>query len=297
MSLLKKMNIDVWNVGIIEQTIEDLLNGHPFKIRYMVHKYHDRFFADPFLYKFDNNYYYIFAEELKFWEKKGRIVLLQINRKNMVLKSKTLLIDEEYHLSYPFYYQNKIYPESAHSGNWFSYDFDGCIASNKTKASDYPLIDASILNYNNEYYAFATTKGLENEEYSVLKLFEKKGELFVPYDKNPIKNDSRTARSAGHFFVVDGILYRPVQDCEGRYGNQVRIMKSIISNDEYKEEEVACFSAKGQKKYNSGFHTFNVENGFIVVDGLEKRLTLRSIIYRKMKKMCKRLDKEYQIAR
>ena len=40
-----------------------------------------------------------------------------------------------------------------------------------------------------------------------------------------------------------------------------------LTPDDYKEKEVAILSSQGNPPYEMGFHTFNVENEFIVVDG------------------------------
>ena len=59
----KFLTTGYWNVGVIESPIEDIMKSESVSIRWMKHKYKDRFFADPFLFKADPDYYYIFAEE------------------------------------------------------------------------------------------------------------------------------------------------------------------------------------------------------------------------------------------
>ena len=41
--------------------------------------------------------------------------------------------------------------------------------------------------------------------------------------------------------------------------------------DDFQETEVAVFDSDKFPPYNKGFHTFNVEDGFIVVDGYQEK--------------------------
>jgi hypothetical protein len=60
-----KFLLGIWNVGIVESSIGDVFkNPSKMKIRWVQHNYRDRFFADPFLYDQDTNYYYFLVEEL-----------------------------------------------------------------------------------------------------------------------------------------------------------------------------------------------------------------------------------------
>ena len=85
MNLKRKFQIGYWNVGIIENCIQDIMEGKQYRIRWVRHRYIDRFFADPFLYKVDAENYYILAEELIFSKGKGTIVLLTVDKKTMRL--------------------------------------------------------------------------------------------------------------------------------------------------------------------------------------------------------------------
>jgi len=85
---------------------------------------------------------------------------------------------------------------------------------------------------------------------------------------NPVKVDIKTARAGGKFFEYQGKLYRLAQDCEMLYGHLIRIMEvKRLSDQEYIEQEVMTLSNKLSPPYNMGFHTFNVFENCIVVDG------------------------------
>jgi hypothetical protein len=69
-------------------------------------------------------------------------------------------------------------------------------------------------------------------------------------------------------FYVDSRLIRPVQDNEKAYGHRVKLMEVYeISKRGIKEKEIITLSSIHNGPYNETFHTFNVYNGFILVDG------------------------------
>lgn len=263
-SILDKFLLGVWNVGIIEQTAEQLLSGKEYKIRWMKHSYRDRFFADPFLLSVDEKYYFILAEEYPFYLGIGRIVELKIDKKTMRLVKRKIVIEEPYHLSYPFVWDKSIVPEAYRSGGCYAYQVPEL---SKTLLMPHGLIDQTFLVYNDKEWIFATD--IDNA-LSGLKIYYRAVGTsgWHAHAKNPVKIDIHTARPGGHFFSVKGKLYRPVQDSEKLYGHKIRIMQvDKLSEEEFSETEVAEFSSEKFPPYHYGFHTFNVENGFVVVDG------------------------------
>lgn len=266
--MANKFLLGVWNVGIIEDSIEHTLANPMPKIRWMKHKYKDRFFADPFLYKVDADNYYVLAEEFPFYESIGYISLLTIDKKTMRLKKKQPMISEQWHLSYPFVYNGRIIPEAYRSGKVYAYAENAATLSREA-ILDRGLIDQTFLQYNGYEWIFATDK---DNALAGLKIFYRGKEgQWIAHPCNPIKNDIKTARPGGHFFILNGMLYRPVQDSEERYGRKIRIMRvDCLTTTAFEETEVACISSEINPPYSMGFHTFNVEDGFIVVDGYKE---------------------------
>lgn len=267
MGKFNKFLLGVWNVGIIEQPIGRIFKDEKIpEIRWMKHKYRDRFFADPFLYKQDDHYYYVLAEEFVFYENIGKISLLKIDKSTMKLISKQVLISESYHLSYPFVQGDMIMPEGYRSGATYAYRLEHD-AVKRLKILDKGLIDPTLLYKNNRYWIFAAA---EKNPLSELSIFYSNyiDKEYVGHSLNPVKNSIKTARPAGSFFNYKGELYRPVQDSEKRYGHMVRIMKVIeLDTSTFTEEEVLCLSSEKFKPFNKALHTFNVYDNCIVVDG------------------------------
>lgn len=269
--IMEKFKLGAWNIGIAENNIEDIINdSEKISIRWVKHKYRDRFFADPFLYDLDENNYYVLAEEFPFYEKKGFISLLTINRKTMHLTKKEKYIEESWHLSYPIVYNGRIIPEAYRSGKAFSYDLKNPTAETRMEFFPAGLIDQTPVYYGGYVWIFATDS--ENP-LSGLKIFYRKcgEETWVPHAKNPIKINITNSRPGGNFFTINGTLYRPVQDSEECYGRKIRIMKiDVLNTEDFSESQVAVVDSDRFPPYNRAFHTFNVEDGFIVVDGYKE---------------------------
>lgn len=268
MKIFNKFIQGVWNVGIIEKKFDELIkNPNDFEIKWVKHKYKDRFFADPFLYKVDDKNYYILVEEFPFYSNVGFISLLTVDKKSMKLICKKKVIKESWHLSYPFVLGDKIIPEAYRSGVSTAYRFDGDKVVNKSKFFDSGIIDQTLVEYNGNEFLFATN---ENKPLASLSLYyRKKGNVdWKAHPLNPVKDDIKTARPGGKAFYYNEMLLRPVQDSEERYGRKIRIMRiDKLSESEFEETEICSFSSDKNPPYNLALHTFNVEQNFIVVDG------------------------------
>ena len=83
---------------------------------------------------------------------------------------------------------------------------------------------------------------------------------------NPIVTDVRLARPAGKVFVRDGIVYRPSQDCSGRYGNSFDINQvTDLTIEMYKEKTILKVRPDWDRNLK-GTHTFNSDGGFTIID-------------------------------
>lgn len=277
MKLKDKFRLGFWNVGIIENSIDEIMEGEPYTIRWMRHKYHDRFFADTFIKGCDADHYYLYAEELIFREQKGTIVELDVDRKTMELVKRQVVVSDEYHLSYPNFDGTDIVAENYKAGGLFEFDLKG----GKKKILDVPLIDPTFVEYDGYRWIFATTKEEESDSLKKLSIFYEENGVFHPHSKNPVKDDIHTARPGGKFFWYKGELYRPAQNSEYLYGEDIRIMKiNKLTKDEFEEEQVLTVHSHNSDRYNLGLHTFNIGDGFIAVDGFEYRIE----VYQKIKK-------------
>lgn len=270
MKLLRKFRIGYWNVGIIEKDIDAIMNDELYEIRWMKHRYKDRFFADPFLQRQDESFYYILAEELIFTKDKGTIVLLIVDKKTMKLVHRTEVIEDTFHLSYPNWQNGTIVAENYKSGCLSRFSITNRKVEKK-EILNVPLIDPTFVEYKGTTWLFGTTKEEENDPNRKLSIFYKTADGYIPHQSNPVKTDITSARPGGNFFWYKGELYRPAQNCTNLYGEDIHIMKvEQLDKNNYKEKLVKIVSSHDSSRYNLGLHTFNTYNGFIVVDGFEK---------------------------
>jgi len=262
---------EYWHIGIIRQPIEQVLKDpDSVQIEWIKYKDGDRFYADPFLYKEDDKAYYLLAEEYAYYDRKGRIVILVIDKKKLTIIKRILLIDEKTHLSFPFYYRDKIYPENYRSGSFYSYTIQPDMTLLKKEEFHIPLIDSVLVEYNGKEYLFGS---LIEHAFDEVCGFIKDGDSWTELRDHPLKHSIHTSRMAGGFFSVHGVTYRPVQDSMKCYGNCVRIMQvDDITSTSIKEHEICKISSEREKKYNKACHTFNVYDSCILIDGYETKL-------------------------
>ena len=147
LSIINKFKILTYNVGFVKKSISEIISDGFKKneIVWLKHNYKDRFFADPFMIKIDDKYYYLLVEEYIFWEEKGKIVLLTVDKTDFQLKERKLILEEDYHLSFPFCKLgcNYFIPESINGDGTYKYYLnDDFNIVKKEKICDEGLIDA-----------------------------------------------------------------------------------------------------------------------------------------------------------
>ena len=287
-----KFKILTYNIGFIYKPIRSVIETgvQAGDIIWMKHSYKDRYFADPFMVNEDERYFYILCEEYPFWSEVGKIVLLSVDRKSHTLQSRKMVIDEPYHLSFPYCKNGGdwILPEASASGGAYIYRYDSKkqVVTSKTKICDVGLIDNVGYSDKSGDYLYAGETKIPSTE-----LYEFKKDLDGYYKEiRLIQSDNRTSRGAGDFFNIDNTLYRAVQDCKGRYGRQTKIMRfTSIGSDGYQAEEVITINSFDNPPYNETMHTFNVYNDVIVVDGSKDFIRFpMKILYKKFRWLFKR---------
>lgn len=275
---IDKLFFKKWTIGICRGKIEDIIRNKIFDpdINWLRLKSFDKFYADPFFLATNDGNIKILLEEYSFKENYGKISSMTFDQ-DYKLKTKKLLLDTKSHLSYPFIFNenNKtyIFPETAQNNKLSCYEYD---PKNETMSFlkdiiDLPLRDSTIIKYNNKYWIFGTMSdnGLDYE----LHVYYSDNLLgtYNPHPANPIKNGLDGTRSAGNFITIDGIIYRPTQNCQNSYGESITINKiTEISETNISEEPYMTIQLNPENKNNrriSAIHTINIFKNTIVVDG------------------------------
>lgn len=295
MNIIDKFKILTYNIGFVQSELDQVMTSgiKADDIIWMKHKYKDRFFADPFLLDIDEKYFYILCEEYIFWEEKGKITLLVVERDTHTLVKKKVVIEENTHLSFPFCELGGDYiiPESCLSGKCVKYviNKETLEVAEKEIVFEEGLIDTVFYeDANLNQWMFTSKMKIPSTE---LYIYKKGTDGFYHEShKNPVLSNNRVTRAAGAFFEWQGEVYRPVQDCKKRYGWQTKIMKiNSLAENKYEAEEYITLNSFENPPFNETMHTFNVYDECIIVDGSKDRIRFpMKIFYKKCRFLFKR---------
>lgn len=269
-----------WTIGICRGNINDIIRERSFDpdITWLFANSYDKYYADPFIMISKDGKFKILHEEFPYATDYGVLSLVTLDKDFRQIDYKTLL-DTKSHLSYPFYFteNNKtyIFPEAGQSGKLSCYEYD---SENETMSFlkdliDLPLRDSTILKKDNKYWLFGTVG--ETETGYKLHVFYSDNLLgpYTAHRNNPIKDGLDGNRPAGNFIEVDGVIYRPTQNCNNIYGESITINKVTELNEtNVTEQPYFDIFINRRNNHNPGIrtiHTINVIDNYIVVDGIK----------------------------
>ena len=239
------------------------------------------FWADPFVIS-HNDRFYVFVEEIITNIEKAHITVLELGRNGNLLSSKKI-IERPYHMSYPFVFEfNNTYymiPETSENRTIdlykctsfpYEWEFDRTIMDNVN------AVDATVFHYSGKWWLFTSIDKTDSVSGYNTELF-----LFFSTDffsgkweshpLNPIISDVRTARPAGKIFIQEGKIYRPSQDCSGRYGKAFNINQILtLTETDYEEVQVRKVEPNWNRNLK-GTHTFNSAGGLTIIDAYTYR--------------------------
>lgn len=276
--MLKQLIRPRWQIGIVENSLEGIVNGEELRVQWPANPFHDRWFADPFVLSVNGNEVALLVEDYRYKDGKGRISRIIVDmERNSIVSCKTILDGGHYSFPAIMRYEGKIffYPEQSRQGKLelFEYHPETETCEYVETLSDEPLTDAII------YKGVIYSTGLPEPNGKTLKMF--KWPSAVQEFKHETRNsalDSAAfgvvtekeletrnqkletfsfgeciARNAGDFFECGGKVYRPAQECNRWYGNALSIQ--LYENGEFKEV-----------RRIPRMHTLNSYQGVTVVD-------------------------------
>ncbi len=233
--------------------------------------------ADPFIIKQQENYY-LFFEELEIKSGKGHISYLQFdNTGKLVRETAVKILEEPYHLSYPFIVEHNsnyyMLPESANSNELWLYK---CVSfpdkwQKEIRIFDNKRIyDASVFHHEGNWYLFGTealSPGGSRDQY--LHIYYSKdliSDTWTPHPANPVTLDVRGARPAGKLFKYQYKLIRPAQIGAPKYGYGIQFNEILqLSPTQFSEREFDEILPKWDSNLLAT-HSFNSCEGFTVLD-------------------------------
>ena len=256
-----------WTLGFPQNSISDIINGGVLNIKWMKNPFKDRWYADPFILGYDDENIYILAEEFYDPIGRGRISKLTIDRKKYQLKNVDVVLELPTHLSFPAIIRKDgdvyIYPENGASGELILYKYNPLNNDCKPikNLADGYLADAIQTDLFGEPLLFATIVPKQN--LNELVVFVQSEGKYYQYKK--IFFEENVARNAGDWFMYEGSIYRPAQDCTNAYGGEMILQKVSYLNSTFKFENIRRIK-ESFGTYKLGCHTFNHFDGISVID-------------------------------
>lgn len=267
---VKCFAIDKWNIGVVDQSIEDLVANKKLSAVNWLKEDNVDYAADPFIVK-DKNKIKIYYEELNFWEGKGKIMMME-NFDFKTKKNISGITPSKIHLSYPYLIHNDqdlfCIPETSESLEIGLYKVDdnnpAKLKKQKILVEGKQFVDSSIIFHSGKYWLFTSVSGISNQLY-IYYANHIDGD-YLPHELNPIPVENEACRGAGSLFCIDGVIYRPTQNSSTRYGGSIQMNKVIsLTESQYQTETV--FEILPDEKYKMGIHQISFAKDKIVVDG------------------------------
>jgi hypothetical protein len=286
---------DHWNIGIVEQPIEDFVNpGRERRpVRWLPAPGRGRFVADPFGLVRDGKLT-IFCEYLDYRDGIGTIAAIQPFESPPQASATRIPVTigpfPPVHLSYPavFEHEGKILciPETQGAREVALYGlerFPDKWSKLATLIENAAIVDATLFRHGGLWWLAGASDPEGAQVGADLHLWhaDEVTGPWIAHPDNPVKTDVCSARPAGTPFVSEGVLYRPAQDSSLTYGSRVVINRVItLTTTAFREEPAAFVEPDVSGPYPHGLHTLSAVGAITLIDG--KRLQLAPAEFRRV---------------
>ncbi len=236
------------------------------------------FWADPHVLRVGSNHY-IFIEEFSDAKNKGHISVIEMDAHGN-WKPPVAILEKDYHLSYPFVFEwdGKIFmvPESRANRTIDLYEcveFPHRWRFKQSLMKNVAAVDTTLIRHAGKWWMFTALAEVEaaapNVELFLFHADDLLGE-WTPHPRNPIISDVKRARPAGSFFLRDGKLFRPSQDCSHAYGYGFDLNEvETLTETDYREKRVTSIRPDWDRNI-LGAHTYAHCGDLTVIDALRR---------------------------
>ena len=308
-AIKRGVTVSEWNIGVADLTLEQLVGGpgatagapspqsapspgpggatpkvvRP-RVRWLNKPWFISYQADPCLLE-EAGRLYLYYEDVLFGSMKGRLRAGRFDSVHPAPRLGGPMMDLGHHAAYPYVFKHDgvfyCVPDTGEDGFVALYRSDrplGPWTRHSMLFDHLPARDATIFPFGDRWWMFANVCEVSNPacENTDLHIWHAP-EPWGPWEAHalePVKRDVRSARPAGRPFVIDGVLYRPAQDCAARYGARIAINRvTALSPTEFAEEVCSYLEPDPEGPYHSGLHTLTSAGGCVVVDGQFEGMT------------------------
>ncbi|MDD4616419.1 MAG: hypothetical protein PHW76_04780 [Alphaproteobacteria bacterium] len=263
-----------WMIGVIDEPITNAINWKKCPpVRWLSGRSSKRYLADPFAWPGSCDT--VFCEEYDYKTKIGSIKRLKIKNDRIIFENAETF-PLKGHLSFPFLFEREgtVYalPESSAARELALFKWEPI--SNEWVKIASPLEGAatadSILFEHGGLFWIAYTEVSDvhpaHDNLNLLYSTTFEGP-WQPHKANPVIRGSSCSRCGGTPFYIDGVLYRPAQDCSRCYGGALRLMRVLECSPESYREEEASFLSPTDFQNPDGLHTLSAWGDRCLVDG------------------------------
>ncbi|MBV8654013.1 MAG: hypothetical protein JO255_21315, partial [Alphaproteobacteria bacterium] len=228
---LDRLTVEKWSIGIAEGSSPSAIVGRALgKVRWL-ERPADGYLADPF--HWPGRPEIVLCERYLEEERRGIVCAAHLDG-DRIQRLETLDFGVGCHLSYPFCWaeggQVFCVPESSESRRTTLYRLDdagGPPTPVATIAEGIAMADPTIFRHGGLYWLAYADVDVGRHDALCLMHAEALEGPWRPHARNPVKIDIRSSRPAGAPFVIDGVLYRPAQDCSRTYGGAVVVNRVL----------------------------------------------------------------------
>ena len=239
-----------WSLCFVRANLKEFIYNKNIKKKkiYFFKPPKTEFWADPFLFLYNNKKYVFFEKFLK-KENKG-IISVGLLRNNKLIKIKNI-IKKKYHLSYPFIFRHNknifMIPESLEAKRmeiYKSIKFPYKWKLIKIHFEGEMVCDPTIFKHKGSLWLFLNKSKKKftdlNKKLYLYKLSKNLSKI-TPHKLNPIKNSSFGGRSAGNILRVNKKIIRPAQiQQKNNYGYGLSFFQIIKLNlNQYKDKKIS----------------------------------------------------------
>ena len=260
---------ETWKVGVFKNdSANEIPLGSSQKITWYENPLKRGYYADPFIAE-QNSEHFLLVENYDYKTEKANITCI-----NLATNDTKVLIEENFHLSYPFCFtfenKNYIIPESSASNKICAYEVDlakATVISKIILLEDIQAFDPTLFYHESKWWLFVSQKNTHSNTCLNIYIADSPLGPYTPHSMNPVKTNICSSRPAGGIFKLQDKFFRPSQNCSNTYGGSVVLNKiNVLSETHYEETYYDEILPLKNTSHNEGLHTINNTNGLVTID-------------------------------